>query len=90
MAELMKTANGARSQTFLALAAKRSGREELSAWLRRRVELLVDVNELTATRPVLKELWPDATVAAAAAAATTTATSAEDEASEPIARSDEG
>jgi len=58
MAELMNTANGARSQALLALAAKRMGREELSAWLRRRVELLVDVNELTAARPVLKELWP--------------------------------
>jgi len=58
MAELMKTANGARSQAFLALAAKRSGREGLCAWLRRRVELLVDVSELTAARPVLKELWP--------------------------------
>ena len=57
MAELMKTANGARSQALLALAAKRSGREALSAWLRRRVELLVDVSELTAARPVLTELW---------------------------------
>jgi hypothetical protein len=57
MAELMKTANGARSQAFLALAAKRSGRQALSAWLRRRVELLVDVSELTAARPVLNELW---------------------------------
>ena len=58
MAELMKTPNGARSQALLALAAKRSGREDVVAWLRRRVELLVDVNELTAARPVLKELWP--------------------------------
>jgi hypothetical protein len=65
MAELMKTANGARSQALLALAAKRTGREGLSAWLRRRVELLVDVRELTAARPVLKELWPAAESASA-------------------------
>ena len=58
MAELMNTANGARSQALLALAAQRTGRAELAAWLRRRVELLVDVNELTAARPVLMELWP--------------------------------
>lgn len=58
MAELMNTANGARSQALLALAAKRLGRDDLSAWLRRRVELLVDVTELTDARPVLKELWP--------------------------------
>jgi hypothetical protein len=69
MAELMNTANGARSQALLALAAKRSGREELSAWLRRRVELLVDVNELTAARPVLKELWPAPSESVAVAAA---------------------
>jgi len=58
MAELMNTANGARSQALLALAAQRTGRAELAAWLRRRVELLVDVTQLTAARPALKELWP--------------------------------
>ena len=73
MAELMNTANGARSQALLALAAKRTGREDLAAWLRRRVELLVDVNGLTAARPVLKELWP----AAAAAGADTAAAAGE-------------
>lgn len=60
MAELMNTPNAARTQALLALAAKKSGREELSAWLRRRVELLVNVNELTSARPILRELWPDA------------------------------
>lgn len=57
LAELMNTANGARSQALLALAAQRTGRAALSAWLRRRVELLVDVSELTSARPVLNELW---------------------------------
>jgi hypothetical protein len=59
MAELMSTAQGARVQALLALAAHQVGRPDLSAWLRRRAELLVDVSELTAARPVLKELWPD-------------------------------
>jgi hypothetical protein len=67
MAELMNTANGARSQALLALAARRTGREDLATWLRRRVELLVDVNELTAARPALKELWATENAAAAAA-----------------------
>ena len=58
MAELMNTANGARTQALLALAAHKAGTPELSAWLKRRVELLVDVSELTAARPVLKDLWP--------------------------------
>jgi len=79
MAELMNTANGARSQALLALAAKRSGHEELSAWLRRRVELLVDVNELTAARPALKELWP---------APASSQPSAADDVSEPAATSE--
>jgi hypothetical protein len=79
MAELMNTPNGARSQALLALAAKRQGREELSAWLRRRVELLVDINELTAARPVLKELWPAAPAPAPAPAAVPAPRSSEDD-----------
>jgi hypothetical protein len=61
LTELMNTASSARAQALMALAAARLGRAEWSEWLRRRVELLVDVRELTASRPVLKELWPDAT-----------------------------
>jgi hypothetical protein len=68
MAELMNTANGARSEALLALAARRAGREDVSAWLRRRVELLVNVNDLTAARPVLRELWPAPEPQAAATA----------------------
>ena len=69
MAELMNTANGARTQAYLALAAKKTGRADLSDYLRRRVELLVNVSDLTAARPVLKELWPDPSAEVTAAAA---------------------
>jgi hypothetical protein len=57
LAELMPTGNAARAQAYLALAAKRTGRTELSDWLRRRVELLADVQELARQRPILWELW---------------------------------
>jgi hypothetical protein len=57
MAELMPMPNGARVQAMLALAAKRTGRGEWANWLRRRVELLVDVRELATERPLLWELW---------------------------------
>jgi hypothetical protein len=57
LAELMPVAQGARTQALLALAAKKSGRQDWSAWLRRRVELLVDVQSLIGLRPVLRELW---------------------------------
>jgi hypothetical protein len=59
LAELMPTANAAKTQALLALAAKNEGREDWSTWLRRRVELLVDVRELVEVRPILKTLWPD-------------------------------
>jgi hypothetical protein len=49
--------NGARVQAMLALAAKRTGRTDWANWLRRRVELLVDVRELATQRPLLWELW---------------------------------
>lgn len=57
LAELMPTHNSARVQAFLALAAKKTGRADWADWLRRRVELLADVRELTAERPLLWELW---------------------------------
>ena len=57
LAELMPTNNAARAQAFLALAAKKLARRDWENWLRRRVELLVDVQKLIGERPMLKELW---------------------------------
>lgn len=57
LCELMPNRNGARCQALLSLAAKRIGREDWANWLRHRVELLVDMQQLAAERPVLKELW---------------------------------
>jgi hypothetical protein len=57
LAELMNTPAAARTQALLALAARRMGRTEWEIWLRRRVELLVDVRKLVQERPVLGELW---------------------------------
>jgi hypothetical protein len=58
LAELMNTPAAARTQALLALAARKLGRTEWEIWLRRRVELLCDVNQLTSDRPILRELWP--------------------------------
>ena len=44
LAELMNTAASARAQAFLALAAMKQEREDWAKFLRRRVELLVDVD----------------------------------------------
>jgi hypothetical protein len=57
LAELMPGPSSARAQAMLALAAKQSGATEWATWLTRRVELLIDVNELQAHRPILKGLW---------------------------------
>ena len=57
LAELMPAASSARAQALLALAAKRTGRADWSDWLRRRAELLADVQRLATERPVLWELW---------------------------------
>jgi hypothetical protein len=57
MAELMPASSAARTQAFLALAAKKVDRPDWSEWLRRRAELLTDINELTTQRPILKQLW---------------------------------
>ena len=57
LAELMPAAAAARSQALLALAAKNVGRGDWSDWLRRRAELLADVQKLATERPVLWELW---------------------------------
>lgn len=68
LAEIMPPANGARVQAMLALAALKTGRTEWANWLRRRVELLVDVQALAAERPVLRELWEPVIQPAAAGA----------------------
>jgi hypothetical protein len=53
----MPTTSAARTQAMLALAAKKSGRDDWATWLRRRVELLCDVQQLCARRSILWELW---------------------------------
>ena len=60
LADLMPAQSAARSQALLALAAKHAGRDDWSQWLRRRAELLADVQRLAGDRPVLWELWRQA------------------------------
>jgi hypothetical protein len=57
LAELMPSSAAARVQALLGLAAMKSGRTDWADWLRRRAELLTDVNSLTMGRPMLWELW---------------------------------
>lgn len=57
LAELMPSRQSARCQAMIALAALRCGREDWTAWLRSRAELLADVNALAAERPILWDLW---------------------------------
>jgi hypothetical protein len=57
MTELMPGERAARTEALLALAARKTGRPELASWLRRRVELLADVDELVRQRPIIGELW---------------------------------
>ena len=57
LAELMPAEGAARTQSLLALAAKRVGRSDWSGWLKRRAELLLDPATITADRPLLAELW---------------------------------
>ena len=57
LAELMPSSLAARTQALLALAAKKTGRDDWASWLTRRAELLADVQELCARRPILWELW---------------------------------
>ncbi len=68
LAELMPSANAARTQGYLALGAMHVGRADWQRWLTRRVELLVSPEELLAERPILAPLWtvadsPPSTVA---------------------------
>ena len=57
LAELLPTEASARVQALLALAAKKVGKSDLSGWLKKRSELLVDAEELVKMRPVLRELF---------------------------------
>jgi len=57
LSELLPTQHAARTQAFLALAAKKADRADLADWLRRRVELLCDVQKLCTERPMLWEVW---------------------------------
>jgi hypothetical protein len=57
LAELLPANSAARAQALLALAAQRAGKADLADWFRKRAELLVDINELTTHRPMLKQLW---------------------------------
>jgi hypothetical protein len=57
MSELMPTVNAARSQAYLAMAARKKGRIELSLWLRRRAELLATADEISAQRPLLAAMF---------------------------------
>ena len=57
LAELMPASAAARAQALLALAAKHTNRPDWSDWLRRRAELLGDVQKLASDRPLLWELW---------------------------------
>ena len=57
LAELSNTHSAAKMQALLALAARHLGRTDWEDYLRRRVELLVDVDELIKERPVLHELY---------------------------------
>jgi hypothetical protein len=57
LAELMPAEGAARTQSLLALAAKRVGRMDWSNWLKRRSELLQDSSAIIADRPLLGELW---------------------------------
>jgi hypothetical protein len=59
LAELMPTQGAARAQAFLALAARKTGRHDWENWLRRRVELLADPQQIAAERPVLAGLWTE-------------------------------
>ena len=57
LAELLPAPRAARVQATLSLAAKRTGRADWADWLRRRVELLVDVQQLSRERPMLWDVW---------------------------------
>jgi hypothetical protein len=57
LAEMLPGETSARVQALLSLAAMKVGKRELSDWLRKRAELLIDRDELLRMRPGLAELW---------------------------------
>jgi hypothetical protein len=57
LAELMPSISSARVHALLALSAKRLNKSDWESWLRRRAELLCDIQQLITQRPVLAELW---------------------------------
>lgn len=57
LAELMPSGRSALLHALLALAARKTGKTQWEQHLCRRAELLADVSELVAIRPVLGELW---------------------------------
>ncbi|HUB25894.1 MAG TPA: hypothetical protein VL992_10735 [Tepidisphaeraceae bacterium] len=59
LAELMPPTHAARTQALLALAARKTGRENLAQWLARRANLVGDARAIVAERPFLAELWPE-------------------------------
>lgn len=62
MSELLPPQQSARMQALIALAADKMGRIDLRDWLKRRVELIVDVERLCTDRPILRELWKRAAI----------------------------
>lgn len=60
LAELLPAQASAQTQALLALAARKTGRDDWAELLRRRAELLADVTELCKSRQVLWELWQQA------------------------------
>lgn len=57
MVELMPAPAAARTQAFIALAARHTGRADIEQFLKRRVELLADVEQLKKGQPILGALW---------------------------------
>lgn len=57
LAEVMPAGAAARVQALIALSARKTGRTDVAAWLRRRAELLEPPDEMVRQRPILAELW---------------------------------
>jgi hypothetical protein len=57
LAELMSANRAALTQALLALAAKKSGRQDFADWLGARAALLADIQSLCERRPMLCEVW---------------------------------
>jgi hypothetical protein len=58
MAELMPSEAAAQTQALLALAAKRTGRDQWAGYLMKRCELLAEPAKLVGEEPLLGEVWP--------------------------------